>query len=161
VSVRAVIALGSNLEDPLAQVRRGFEEIAALQDTKLLAQSSLYRTAPVGFADQPAFVNACALVETTLSARALLEALLALERRHGRVREVPNGPRTLDLDIVLYGNRAHHEPGLTVPHPRAHERAFVLAPLLDVWPGAVIPGRGRAEDCLARVHGQAIEKLAG
>jgi 2-amino-4-hydroxy-6-hydroxymethyldihydropteridine diphosphokinase len=141
---RAAVALGSNLEDPEAQVRKGFEEIAALPSTELLARSKLYRTAPVGFADQPDFVNACALVETGLAPRALLDALLALEQRHGRVRNVPNGPRTLDLDIVLYGDRVIDEPGLKVPHPRAHERLFVLQPLLDVWPDAVIPGKGPA-----------------
>jgi len=158
---RAAIALGSNLEDPEAQVRRGIAEIAALPATKLLARSALYRTAPVGRLDQPAFVNACALVETALAPRALLDALLAIERRHGRVRDIPNGPRTLDLDIVLIDDLALHEPGLAVPHPRAHERAFVLAPLLDVWPEAAIPGQGRAADCLARVRGQAIERLSG
>ena len=141
---RAAVALGSNLEDPEAQVRKGFEEIAALPSTELLARSKLYRTAPVGLADQPDFVNACALVETGLAPRALLDALLALEKRHGRVRGVPNGPRTLDLDIVLYGDRVIDEPGLKVPHPRAHERMFVLRPLLDVWPDAVIPGKGAA-----------------
>jgi 2-amino-4-hydroxy-6-hydroxymethyldihydropteridine diphosphokinase len=144
VSVRAAIALGSNLEDPEAQVRRGFEEIGALPATKLLARSKLYRTAPVGYADQPDFVNACALVETDLAPRALLEGLLAIEKKHGRVRTVRNGPRTLDLDIVLYGDRVIDEPGLCVPHPRAHEREFVLRPLLDVWPDAIIPGKGPA-----------------
>ena len=151
MSVRAAIALGSNLEDPEAQVRRGFDEIAALPETRLLARSSLYRTAPVGYRDQPDFVNACALVETALAPRALLDGLLAIERRHGRVREIPNGPRTLDLDIVLYGDRVIHEPGLSVPHPRAHERAFVLEPLLEVWPDAVIPGKGSATECRARL----------
>jgi 2-amino-4-hydroxy-6-hydroxymethyldihydropteridine diphosphokinase len=143
---RAALALGSNLEDPEAQVTRGFDEIAALPETKLLARSRLYRTAPVGYANQPDFVNACALVETQLTPRALLSALLAVEQNHGRVRGVPNGPRTLDLDIVLYGDRVIDEPGLQVPHPRAHERAFVLEPLLDVWPDAVVPGRGRASE---------------
>jgi len=151
VSVRAAIALGSNLEDPEAQVRRGFDEIAALPETRLLARSSLHRTAPVGYRDQPDFVNACALVETSLAPRALLDGLLAIERRHGRVREIPNGPRTLDLDIVLYGDQVIHEAGLTVPHPRAHERAFVLEPLVEVWPDAVIPGKGSAMECLARL----------
>jgi 2-amino-4-hydroxy-6-hydroxymethyldihydropteridine diphosphokinase len=146
---RAAVALGSNLEDPEGQVKRGFEELAALPETELLARSRLYRTAPVGYADQPDFVNACALVETRLAPRALLDALLAVERRHGRVREVPNGPRTLDLDIILYGDREVDEPGLKVPHPRAHERAFVLQPLLDVWPDAVIPGRGPAAQLVA------------
>ena len=158
--VRAAIALGSNLEEPRAQVERGFDEIAALPGTKLLVRSALYRTAPVGFLDQPAFVNACALVETTLVPRALLDALLAIERKHGRVRDIPNGPRTLDLDIVLYGSLAHHEGGLTIPHPRAHERAFVLAPLVDAWPDAVIPGIGPAARSLAGLEGQAIERIA-
>jgi 2-amino-4-hydroxy-6-hydroxymethyldihydropteridine diphosphokinase len=126
---RAAVALGSNLESPEEQVRRGFDDIAALPGTELLARSRLYRTAPVGYVDQPDFVNACALVETTLGPRALLDGLLAL-----------------DLDIVLYGDRVIDEPGLKVPHPRAHERMFVLAPLVDVWPDAVIPGRGRVAD---------------
>ena len=132
--VRAAIALGSNLDDPEAHVRRAMDEIDALPGTRVLARSSLLRTAPVGYAEQPDFVNACVLVETALPARALLEALLALEKRHGRVREIPNGPRTLDLDIVLYGDARIDEPGLKVPHPRAHERAFVLDPLREVWP---------------------------
>ena len=157
--VKAVVALGSNLEDPEAQVRRGFAELAALPQTWVAGRSALYRTAPVGYADQPPFVNACALVETKLSARALLDSLLAIEKRHGRVREIPNGPRTLDLDIILYGGATIDEPGLTVPHPRAHERAFVLAPLADVWPEATIPGKGRAADLLDRGRGQAVERL--
>lgn len=148
---RAAIALGSNLGDPEAQVNQGFDDIAAIEGTELLRRSRLHRTAPVGYADQPDFVNACALVETRLGARALLEALLAVERRHGRVRDIPNGPRTLDLDIVLFGEEVIREPGLEVPHPRAHERAFVLVPLLEVWPEARIPGHGRAADCLREV----------
>lgn len=157
--VRAVVALGSNLDAPEARVRRAFDEIGALPSTRLLARSALYRTAPVGFLDQPAFVNACALVETTLGPRELLDGLLAIERRHGRVRDMPNGPRTLDLDIVLYGDVVRHEPGLTLPHPRAHERAFVLAPLLEVWPDAIIPGRGAAAAFQEGVRDQAIERL--
>ena len=158
-TVRAVVALGANLGDPVAQLRRAFGEVGALPATRLVARSALYRTAPVGFLEQPAFVNACALVETGLAPRELLEGLLAIERRHGRVRDVPNGPRTLDLDIVLYGDLALHEHGLTLPHPRAHERAFVLAPLLDVWPDAMIPGRGAAASFRDAVRGQAIERL--
>ncbi len=137
---RAAVALGSNLEDPEAQVRRGFEALAALPATRLVARSALHRTAPVGYADQPDFINACALLETELAPRALLDALLEIERRHGRVRGIPNGPRTLDLDIVLYGDRVVDEPGLRIPHPRMREREFVLAPLREVWPDAVIPG---------------------
>ena len=136
---RAAIALGSNLDDPEAQVRRGFDEIAALPRTRLVARSKLYRTSPVGYADQPDFINACALVETSLAPRELLDGLLAIERAHHRVRGVPNGPRTLDLDIILYGDESLSEPGLTIPHPRAHERQFVLMPLGDVWPGFVLP----------------------
>ena len=127
--------------------------------SRVATTSSLWETAPVGYADQPAFVNACALVETTLPPRQLLDGLLAIERAHGRVRDIPNGPRTLDLDIVLYGDGAHHEEGLTLPHPRAHERAFVLAPLLEVWPDAIIPGLGAASQYRERVAGQAIERL--
>jgi 2-amino-4-hydroxy-6-hydroxymethyldihydropteridine diphosphokinase len=159
-TVKAVVALGSNLEDPEAQVKRGFMELAALPQTWLSARSPLYRTAPVGFAEQPAFVNACALLETRLAPRALLENLIEIERRHGRVREMPNGPRTLDLDIILYGGAVIDEPGLAVPHPRAHERAFVLAPLVDVWPDATIPAHGRAAALLGNTAGQRIEKLA-
>jgi len=136
-AVRAAIALGSNLDDPEAHVRRGFEDLAALPKTRVLAKSKLYRTKPVGYLDQPDFVNACALVETELAPRPLLDALLDIERRHGRKREIPNGPRTLDLDIILYDDRKVDEPGLTIPHPRARERDFVVRPLKDVWPEAV------------------------
>ena len=149
---RAVVALGSNIEQPEAQVRRAFDELAALPRTRVVAKSQLHRTAPVGYADQPDFVNACALVETSLEPRALLDELLAVEKRHGRVRDIPNGPRTLDLDIILYGDRVIDEPGLKVPHPRAHERPFVLVPLLEVWPDAVIPGRGPAAELVAPVQ---------
>jgi 2-amino-4-hydroxy-6-hydroxymethyldihydropteridine diphosphokinase len=157
--VKAAIALGSNLDGPEARVRQAFAQVAALPETWVVARSSLYRTAPVGYADQPPFINACALVETRLVPRALLDGLLEIERRNGRVRDIPNGPRTLDLDIVLYGGARIDEPGLCVPHPRAHERAFVLAPLLDVWPDATIPGHGSARECLARVRDQAIERI--
>jgi 2-amino-4-hydroxy-6-hydroxymethyldihydropteridine diphosphokinase len=146
---RAAIALGSNLDDPQAQVLRGFDEIGKLPQTQLLARSKLYRTRPVGYAEQPDFINACALVETSLAPRALLEGLFAIERAHDRVRTIPNGPRTLDLDIILYGDQVIREPGLTIPHPRAHERDFVMTPLRDVWPDAafpVIPGAHEGND---------------
>jgi len=139
VGERVAIALGSNIENPDAQVMRAFDEIAALPDTRVVARSRLHRTKPVGYADQPDFVNAMALVDTALAPHALLDALLAIERRHGRVRTIPNGPRTLDLDIILYGNRMIDEPGLKVPHPRARERDFVMIPLREVWPDAVFP----------------------
>ena len=139
MSERAAIALGSNIEDPEGQVRRAFDEIAALPGTRVLARSRLHRTRPVGYADQPDFVNAMALVDTSLEPRALLAALLAIEQRHGRVRTIANGPRTLDLDIIVYGNRVIDEPGLKVPHPRAKDRPFVMEPLKEVWPDLVIP----------------------
>ena len=141
---RAAIALGSNMDDPEGQVRRGFEEIGRLPQTELLARSRLYRTKPVGYADQPDFINACALVETSLAPRALLDGLFAIERAHRRERTIPNGPRTLDLDIILYGSDVIKEPGLTIPHPRAKDRPFVLMPLKDVWPDAVFPEEGES-----------------
>jgi 2-amino-4-hydroxy-6-hydroxymethyldihydropteridine diphosphokinase len=154
------VGLGSNQGNPRAQVRGAFGELAGLPHTRVLAMSPLYASAPVGLLEQPGFVNACALLETALTPRELLDGLLEIERRHGRVRDVPNGPRTLDLDIVLYGDVSMHEHGLTLPHPRAHERAFVLAPLLDVWPDAIIPGRGAASALRERTRDQEIEKLA-
>ncbi|MGN6788890.1 MAG: 2-amino-4-hydroxy-6-hydroxymethyldihydropteridine diphosphokinase [Rhodanobacteraceae bacterium] len=147
----ACVALGSNLDDPRAQVQRGFEALIALPQTRLFARSRLYRTPPWGVADQPDFVNAAGRLETALSPRELLDALLAIETRAGRVRGVRNGPRILDLDLLLYGDRQIDEPGLVVPHPRLHERAFVLLPLADIAPELDVPGRGRVRDLLARV----------
>ena len=156
----AYIALGANLGRPEDQVRAGFEELAMLPQTRLARMSSLYRTAPVGFAAQPDFVNAVAQIETALEPRALLDALIAIERRHGRVRDVPNGPRTLDLDIALYDEVELDEPGLTVPHPRMHERAFVMVPLAEIAPDALVPGRGRAGELAAAFDCANIVKLA-
>ena len=144
----AYIALGSNLQQPRRQLQTAFAALARLPDTQLIAQSSLYRSAPVGYMNQPDFVNAVAAIRTALTPRALLDALLAIEREHGRVREFANAPRTLDLDIVLYGERVIREPGLTVPHPRMHERAFVLVPLAQIAPGVQVPGSGRVCDLL-------------
>ncbi|HET7591893.1 MAG TPA: 2-amino-4-hydroxy-6-hydroxymethyldihydropteridine diphosphokinase [Rhodanobacteraceae bacterium] len=147
----AYVALGSNLDDPEAQVEGGFAALAALPGTRLRARSRLYRTPPWGVVDQPAFVNAAAALETSLAPRALLEALLAIEAGAGRVRGVRNGPRTLDLDLLAYGDCELREAGLTLPHPRLHERAFVLLPLADVAPGFDVPGQGRVADLLANV----------
>jgi 2-amino-4-hydroxy-6-hydroxymethyldihydropteridine diphosphokinase len=154
------IALGGNLEDPAAQVRAGFGALAALPSTKLIARSSLYRSAPVGYADQPDFINAVAAIETALAPRALLDALLAIEHSHGRVRDFPNAPRTLDLDVLLYGDLQLHEHGLTIPHPRMHERAFVLLPLAEIAPRCVIPGRGAVADLLHTVNVTGVQRLA-
>lgn len=158
-SIRAFVALGSNLSDPAAQVNHAFSELDALPDTRLIAHSSLYRSAPWGYSEQPDFINAVAEIETRLEARILLEMLLEIEHRRGRVREFLNAPRVLDLDLLLHGGLTHHEHGLTLPHPRMHERAFVLLPLTEIAPQCVIPGHGRALDCLARCKDQTLERL--
>lgn len=155
----AFVALGSNLAEPEAQVLQAFAALNALPQTRLCAQSALYRAAPVGYAEQPDFINAVALLETTLSAHDLLQSLLRIERDSGRIRDFRNAPRTLDLDLLLYGGLIMHEAGLTLPHPRMHERAFVLLPLLEIAPDCVIPGQGLAADWLARVSEQAIARV--
>ena len=157
----AHIGLGSNLDDPVRQVRQALQELGGLARTQLLASSSLYRTAPIGKLDQPDFVNAVAMLDTALSPRELLQELLALEARHGRVRSERNGPRTLDLDLLLLGALVLHEPGLELPHPRMHERAFVLLPLEQVSPDAVIPGRGSVKDLAARLPDQGVTRIDG
>ena len=156
----AYVALGANLEDPIVQVRAGLAALATLPNTQLLAQSSLYRTAPVGYVDQPDFINAVAGVDTVLSPRELLDALLAIELNHGRVRQFANAPRTLDLDVLLYDDAEVHETGLTIPHPRMHERAFVLAPLAEIAPLCEIPGHGRVKDLLRRLDTRGVTRLA-
>ena len=156
----AYIGIGSNLEDPRAQVVLAFEELARVPDTRAIARSSLYRTAPIGRTAQPDFINAVAAVETQLSPDALLRELQAIEARHGRERSLPNAPRTLDLDLLLYGDARIAKPGLTVPHPRMHERAFVLQPLLEIAPQVQIPQRGAASQCLAASAGQRVERIA-
>ena len=157
----AHIGLGSNQDDPVRQVRQALQELGGLARTQLLASSSLYRTAPVGKVDQPDFINAVAMLDTALSPRELLQELLALEARHGRVRSERNGPRTLDLDLLLLGDLVLHEPGLELPHPRMHERAFVLLPLEQVSPDAVIPGRGSVKELKARLADQGVIRVDG
>jgi len=158
-AVTAFIAVGANLCDPERQVERGIGALHALPRTDFVRASSLYRSAPVGYADQPDFINAVAEVRTALAPRALLDALLALERQHGRVRDFPNAPRTLDLDIVAFGDCEVHEAGLTIPHPRMHERAFVVVPLAEIAPDAMVPGRGRARDLLAGVDAASVTRV--
>lgn len=155
----AYIGLGSNLEDPLAQLRRAFTDIENLPDTRLLARSSLYRSAPIGLLDQPDFVNAVAKIETALTPQALLQALLHIEHQHGRERTTRNAPRTLDLDVLLYDDMQLHEPGLTIPHPQMHLRAFVLQPLLEIAPHVVIPGVGSAQSESQNCLNQILERL--
>lgn len=157
--VTAFVGLGSNLDDPPAHIHRALERLAALPGTRLVRRSSLYRNPPAGDPDQPDFVNAVAKIETRLEARELLEQLLAIERVHGRVREVPGGPRTLDLDLLLYGGRTLREPALTVPHPRMLDRAFVMIPLAEIAPDAVVPGGGRVADLVRKVDASGMIKL--
>ena len=155
----AYIALGANLGDPAATVRAAFGALANLPQTRVVHSSSLYRTAPVGITEQPEFVNAVAQLETGLAPEALLDALLDIEHRFGRVRAERNGPRTLDLDILLYNDLFVDLPRLTLPHPRLHLRAFVLYPLAEVAPDLVIPGRGSIAAWLPAVANQGIVKL--
>ena len=156
------IGLGSNLCDPVQQVRAALEDLSGLTETRLLACSFLYRTSPMGPGDQPDYVNAVAHLETGLGARDLLVALQGIERRHGRVRDGTRwGPRTLDLDILLFGGAVVDEPGLRLPHPEIGRRAFVLIPLADLAPPELeIPGQGRLADLLARCDGEGVVRLA-
>ena len=155
----AYVGLGANLNDPRRQVQTAIDELAQLPHSRLTARSALYRSAPLGHAAQPDFVNAVAQLETTLSAPALWQALQGIERAHGRERSFRDAPRTLDLDLLLYGDARIDAPALCVPHPRMHERAFVLVPLLEIDPQAQIPGRGGAHACLGRCSAQDIEPL--
>lgn len=156
---RALIALGANLDDPVAQVRAAGKALATLPQSKLLRISSLYRTAPVGIHGQPDFINAVAALETTLAPHDLLSALLALEARFGRRRDYHHAPRTLDLDLLLFDEQIIDSAQLTLPHPRMHLRAFVMAPLVEIAPDCMIPGRGHAAAWLAAVSMQQIERL--
>ena len=151
---RAYVALGSNLGDREGTLRAALEALAADPGIDVVAVSRFYDTEPVGYLDQPRFLNGAAALETELPARELLERLLAVELRFGRRREdVPlRGPRTLDLDLLLYGDAEIDEPGLRVPHPRMHERRFVLEPLADLDPALEIPGKGGVQELLARLH---------
>lgn len=159
---RAYVALGSNLDDPINHVRRAFDDLAVVPSTRLLACSSLYRTAPMGPAGQPDYINAVAEIETGLGALDLLDHLLAIERRHGRVRGAERwGPRTLDLDLLVYGDRQLHDARLTLPHPGIAERAFVLYPLAEIAADLRIAGLGALPDLLAACPSAGIERVAG
>jgi len=144
---RAYIGVGANLGDREATIRAALGALPGV-----VAVSALRETDPVGVVDQPPFLNGAAVVETDLAARELLETLLAVERELGRERGERWGPRTIDLDLLLYGDETIDEPGLTVPHPRLHERRFALEPLLDLDPELAIPARGRVADLLAGLH---------
>jgi 2-amino-4-hydroxy-6-hydroxymethyldihydropteridine diphosphokinase len=152
-SVVACVALGANLGDAVATVQQALRNVAGLPNTRLFQASSLYRSTPYE-AQGPDFINAVALVRTQLSPLALLHALQALEQQSGRERPYKNAPRTLDLDIIFYGDQALSTPELTLPHPRWHERAFVLLPLAEVWPERVSSAQ------LTAVESQAIQRIS-
>ncbi|HEX2198926.1 MAG TPA: 2-amino-4-hydroxy-6-hydroxymethyldihydropteridine diphosphokinase [Burkholderiales bacterium] len=156
---QAYVGLGANLGEPRRQVEAALSELDALPRTRLKKRSSLYRSAPVGYPGQPDYVNAVAELETGLGPHELLGALQEIELRHGRSRSFANAPRTLDLDILLFGDTVVSQAGLTIPHPRMHERAFVLRPLLEVAPRAQIPGKGTAAELLGACAGQSVERL--
>ena len=151
---RAYVGLGSNLGDREATLRAALAELAGTPGVEVAAVSTFIDTEPVGLLDQPRFLNAVAVLEAELPARTLLGLLLELETRFGRDRSsVPaQGPRTLDLDLLLYGEAEIREEGLQIPHPRLHQRAFVLEPLAEVAPGLEVPGKGTVEGILARLH---------
>jgi 2-amino-4-hydroxy-6-hydroxymethyldihydropteridine diphosphokinase len=150
----AFVGIGSNLGDPESQIGSALELLAAEDGIELLAVSTLRETEPVGYLDQPSFLNGAARLETELPARELLERLLAIEGRLGRVRgEGPRfGPRTIDLDLLVYGDETIDEPGLTVPHPRLAERRFALEPIAELDPGLEIPGLGPVQALLAELE---------
>lgn len=162
-TVSAYIGLGSNLGDSAAVLRAALRALAGLRDSQLLGASRLYRTAAWGRTDQPDFLNAVAHLRTALPARDLLAAMLTIEREAGRARSADGsdrwGPRTLDLDLLLYGDAVIAEAGLHVPHPHLHERAFALAPLVEIAADVAIPGIGPAREALARIDLGGIEAL--
>ena len=151
----AYVGIGSNLAEPRTQVLDAFEELDRLPHTRVVKRSSLYRTAPVGHAAQPDFINAVAQLETGLPAERLLAELQQIEARHGRRRSFPNAPRTLDLDVLLYGDAVFSLPALTIPHPRMHERGFVLKPLIEISPEL----KERFREALEACAGQRIERI--
>ena len=160
-SVIAFVGLGGNLGDPAATLGAALQALDEVQGTRLLRASRLYRTPAWGVEQQPDFINAVAMLETSLGAQALLESLFVIERRHGRVREAEQrwGPRTLDLDLLMYGDAVIDEPGLRVPHPHLHERAFALLPLLEIAADVEIPGRGLARNAVSLLEKSNIQSL--
>lgn len=155
----AFIALGANLDDPVGQLRAALDSLAALPDSRLVCSSSFYRTAPIGAPGQPDYINAVAALQTTLAPATLLAELLDIEQHFGRQREFHNAPRTLDLDLLLYDQLSIDQPGLQVPHPRLHLRAFVVVPLAEIAPDIALPGRGTLAAWLPATAMQRISKL--
>jgi 2-amino-4-hydroxy-6-hydroxymethyldihydropteridine diphosphokinase len=159
MSQRCFIALGANLGDPVSTVQAAILALRELPQTEFVVASSLYRTAPMGLRDQPDFINAVVELIAVSSSPTILDSLFEIEERFGRRRSVKNAPRTLDLDLLLYGDEVSDHPRLTLPHPRLHERAFVLAPLVEIAPDLTIPGRGPVTELLLGCAAQKVEKL--
>ena len=155
----AYVGLGANIGEPRRQLRTALDELNGLPKTRMTASSSLYRSAPLDYAGQPEFLNAVAQLDTGLAPEALLDRLQEIENRHGRERPFAGAPRTLDLDLLLYGSETIASARLTVPHPRMHERAFVLRPLLELDSVISVPGKGSASTLLFACGSQKIEKI--
>ncbi len=155
----AYVGFGANLGDAAQAFVFALDRLKALPDTRIASHSPLYRSAPVGVENHPDYTNAVIALDTTLPPLALLRALLAIERDGGRTRGRGTLPRTLDLDLLMYGEVRMTDPELTLPHPRMHERAFVLRPLADIAPGLVVPGRGPVSALLKRVSDQTLSPL--
>lgn len=156
---RAVLSVGSNLGDRLGTLQGCVQAIAGLPDADVVAISPVYQTAPVGGPPQPDYLNAVLFVATSLPARDLLAAAHRIEAAFGRVRAERFGPRTLDIDIISYGSEVSSDPELTLPHPRAHERAFVLQPWHDVEPDAELPGRGAVGQLLTGLDRRGVQRV--
>lgn len=154
---RAYVGLGANLGDARLTLQAALDALAVLPDTRLVAVSSLYRSAPID-SSGPDYLNAVAALDTALEPHALLSALQAIEQVHGRERPYRNAPRTLDLDLLLHGDTCLDTPTLTLPHPRLHQRAFVLLPLAEIAPALALPGRGAVADWLPGVADQTVER---
>jgi 2-amino-4-hydroxy-6-hydroxymethyldihydropteridine diphosphokinase len=157
--VDVYIGLGSNLADPAEQLKLALEELAQLPNTELCGYSSRYQSPPMGGVDHPDYINAVAWLETALEPGALLESLQTIETAHGRTRGERWGARTLDLDLLVYGSTIIDTPELKVPHPGAHERAFVLHPLHEIAPDLEIPGRGRVTELLKNCPSDGLKKI--
>lgn len=159
-TVTAYVGLGANLEGPAAQLRRAFDELAAMPQSQLTARSPLYKSPPLGPPDQPDYINAVAELQTALAPLALLAELRRIEAAHGRVRDgMRLGPRSLDLDLLIYGDVVMRTPELTLPHPGLPERAFVLYPLHDIASALTVPGLGSVQELRARLGAARIERL--
>jgi 2-amino-4-hydroxy-6-hydroxymethyldihydropteridine diphosphokinase len=161
IRARAVLSAGANLGDRLGTLQGCVQAIAELPDTDVLAISPVYQTAPVGGPPQPDYLNAVLLIQTGLPPRGLLDAIGGIEARFGRVRAERFGPRTLDIDVISYAGQVSDDPELTLPHPRAHERAFVLAPWHDIDPAAELPGHGPIDRLLDGLDQAGVQQVPG